>query len=82
MNIVFSVLLLIIIVLQSSQVLELQTQLDERTEEVWTIFLLTLAYVHTAPEKFSTGWKNRMDISFTQNHSIFLLSSHETLNGI
>ena len=64
----FSVLLLIIVILQSSQVLELQTQLDERTEEVWTIFLLTLAYVHTAPEKFSTGWKNRMDISFTQNH--------------
>lgn len=78
----FSVLLLIIVILQSSQVLELQTQLDERTEEVWTIFLLTLAYVHTAPEKFSTGWKNRMDISFTQIHSIFLLSSHETLNGI
>ena len=30
----FSVLLLIIVILQSSQVLELQTQLDERTEEV------------------------------------------------
>ena len=33
-NTVFSMLLLIIFVLQSSQVLELQTQLDERTEEV------------------------------------------------
>lgn len=30
----FSGLLLIIVILQSSQVLELQTQLDERTEEV------------------------------------------------
>lgn len=53
----FSVLLLIIVILQSSQVLELQTQLDERTEEVWTIFLLTLAYVHTAPENFQPAEK-------------------------
>ena len=70
-------LLLIIFVLQSSQVLELQTQLDERTEEVWTIFLSTLAYVHAEPDKllFSTGWKIWMDTSFTQNHSTFLLSS-------
>ena len=30
----FSVLLSIIVILQSSQVLELQTQLDEKTEEV------------------------------------------------
>ena len=71
----FSVLLLIIIVLQSSQGLELQTQLDERTEEVLTIFLSTLAYVHTAPEKFSTSWKIWMDIQgakkviFTAYHS-------------
>ena len=78
----FSALLLIIIILQSSQVLELQIQLDERTEEVWTIFLSTLAFIHTAPEKFSTGWKIWMDMSFRQNHSISLPSSHETLSGI
>ena len=71
----FSVLLLIIVILQSSQVLELQTQLDERTEEVWTIiFLVNLSLRSHCTRQIFNQQKNLNGYVFhTEPFNIFAL---------